>query len=315
MSIPSSDSNTYTLGAINDHNVVIACMPIGRPGLVSASRLLSPIKSTFPNLKTCLFVGIAGGLPSLSPGDPNEDIHLGDVVFSTGIWAGHDPVIPVDYRRYDGQPPINLIGRPDKPESHLLQTLSHLIADDDFKDKCQASLKRIIGKKHGFDYPGFDQDRLFKSDEPHKGVPYTGCESCSVDGLARPTRPKVRGPLQFVTHLGSVASGNSILMDPQRRDSFKRQFPEALCYEMEAAAAADELRPLVIRGISDYCDSHKNDKFKRYAAATAAAVAREFLHYKRPHIIGMSKAHLYVLCPQPRADWPSRRLDQQTPAC
>jgi hypothetical protein len=35
---------------------------------------------------------------------------------------------------------------------------------------------------------------------------------------------------------------------------------------------------LVIRGICDYCDSHKNDKWQKYAAATAAAYAKELLN-------------------------------------
>jgi nucleoside phosphorylase len=34
---------------------------------------------------------------------------------------------------------------------------------------------------------------------------------------------------------------------------------------------------LVIRGICDYADSHKNKKWQGYAAATAAACAKELL--------------------------------------
>jgi nucleoside phosphorylase len=34
---------------------------------------------------------------------------------------------------------------------------------------------------------------------------------------------------------------------------------------------------LVIRGISDYADSRKNDRWQPYAAATAAAYAKELL--------------------------------------
>lgn len=36
---------------------------------------------------------------------------------------------------------------------------------------------------------------------------------------------------------------------------------------------------LVIRGICDYADSHKNDRWQRYASATAAAFGRELLNY------------------------------------
>ncbi|KAF3102925.1 hypothetical protein TWF706_005051 [Orbilia oligospora] len=46
---------------------------------------------------------------------------------------------------------------------------------------------------------------------------------------------------------------------------------------MEAAGLMDELPSLVIRGICDYCDSHKNKRWQNYAALVAAAFARELL--------------------------------------
>lgn len=39
----------------------------------------------------------------------------------------------------------------------------------------------------------------------------------------------------------------------------------------------DSFPCLVIRGISDYADSHKNKIWQPYAAATAASYAKEFL--------------------------------------
>jgi nucleoside phosphorylase len=45
---------------------------------------------------------------------------------------------------------------------------------------------------------------------------------------------------------------------------------------MEAAGLMDDFPCLVIRGISDYADSHKNDHWQGYAA-TAAAYAKELL--------------------------------------
>jgi hypothetical protein len=50
-----------------------------------------------------------------------------------------------------------------------------------------------------------------------------------------------------------------------------------LCVEMEAAGLMDELSCLVICGICDYADSHKNKRWQPYAAATAAAYAKELL--------------------------------------
>ena len=50
-----------------------------------------------------------------------------------------------------------------------------------------------------------------------------------------------------------------------------------ICFEMEAAGLMDSFRCLVIRGICDYADSHKNKIWQPYAAATASAYAREIL--------------------------------------
>jgi nucleoside phosphorylase len=46
---------------------------------------------------------------------------------------------------------------------------------------------------------------------------------------------------------------------------------------MEAAGLMDEFSCLIIRGICDYADSHKNKRWQPYAAATAAAYAKELL--------------------------------------
>jgi superfamily II DNA or RNA helicase len=46
---------------------------------------------------------------------------------------------------------------------------------------------------------------------------------------------------------------------------------------MEAAGLMDQLPCLVVRGICDYCDSHKSKEWQGYAALTAAAYAKTLL--------------------------------------
>lgn len=46
---------------------------------------------------------------------------------------------------------------------------------------------------------------------------------------------------------------------------------------MEAAGLMDNFPCLVIRGICDYADSHKNGRWQEYAAGTAAAAAAEYI--------------------------------------
>lgn len=72
---PSSDHNTYTLGSIGDHNVVIACLPKGTIGTNAAAAVATSMIGTFPSIRIDLMVGIGGGI--------SPKVKLGDVVVST----------------------------------------------------------------------------------------------------------------------------------------------------------------------------------------------------------------------------------------
>jgi tetratricopeptide (TPR) repeat protein len=66
------------------------------------------------------------------------------------------------------------------------------------------------------------------------------------------------------------------MKDSETRDSLAQQLG-ILCFEMEAAGLMNQLPTLVIRGICDYCDSHKQKQWQGYAALAAAAYARSLL--------------------------------------
>jgi nucleoside phosphorylase len=61
------------------------------------------------------------------------------------------------------------------------------------------------------------------------------------------------------------------------RERWRRE-SDVLCFEMEAAGLMNSFPCLVIRGICDYADSHKNKRWQEYAAATAAAYVKELLY-------------------------------------
>lgn len=67
------------------------------------------------------------------------------------------------------------------------------------------------------------------------------------------------------------------MKDGITRDKLNQELEGVLCFEMEAAGLMNTLPCLVIRGICDYCDSHKNAQWQKYAAAVAAACATELL--------------------------------------
>ena len=82
----------------------------------------------------------------------------------------------------------------------------------------------------------------------------------------------------MVVHRGTIASGELVIKNGKLRDELAKQY-DVLCFEMEAAGALADFPCIVIRGISGYCDSHKNDQWHSYAAAAAAAYARQlFFH-------------------------------------
>jgi nucleoside phosphorylase len=85
------DHNTYVLGSIGNHNIVIACLPSGVYGTTSATAAAIYMRNSFPSLRFCLMVGIAGGAPT-----PKADIRLGDVVVSKPT-PGNGGVMQYDY--------------------------------------------------------------------------------------------------------------------------------------------------------------------------------------------------------------------------
>lgn len=87
--------------------------------------------------------------------------------------------------------------------------------------------------------------------------------------------PRVRD--EVVIHYGTIASGNQVMKDGITRDVLSAKLGGVLCFEMEAAGLMNYLPSLVVRGICDYADSHKNKKWQPFAAAAAAACAKEVL--------------------------------------
>ena len=77
-------------------------------------------------------------------------------------------------------------------------------------------------------------------------------------------------------HYGLIASGDQVMRHGATRERLRKEL-NVLCFEMEAAGLMDDFPCLVVRGICDYADSHKNKRWQGYAAATAAAYAKELL--------------------------------------
>ncbi|EGR45373.1 uncharacterized protein TRIREDRAFT_68618, partial [Trichoderma reesei QM6a] len=96
--------------------------------------------------------------------------------------------------------------------------------------------------------------------------------------IVRPPRPPSQ---RLVIHYGLVASSNQLMKDAIVRDHLSSQY-NILCFEMEAGGLMNQFPCLVIRGICDYSDSHKNKAWQGYAAMTAAAYAKDLIKRVSP---------------------------------
>jgi nucleoside phosphorylase len=264
------DQNTYIFGSIGEHNIVIASLPPGAYGNISAATVGMQLLSSFHAICFGFMVGIGGGVPS-----SHADIRLGDVVVSqpTDTSGG---VIQYDLGKALSGGQFKRTGMLNRPPKVLLTALStlqahHLTEDSQvvgFVSNLQA--KMATHKATKFTRPT-QEDCLFQAEYDH--VASDTCMNCDRSKLfPRPPREHQ----EPVIHYGLIGSANQVVKDGRRRDQLARDLG-IYCVEMEAAGLMNDFPCLVIRGICDYADSHKNKEWQGYAAAVAAAYAKELL--------------------------------------
>ncbi|OJJ85924.1 uncharacterized protein ASPGLDRAFT_65124 [Aspergillus glaucus CBS 516.65] len=213
------DPNTYTLGRIGKHHVVIACLPGGQYGACAVTTVANNmIRSFSKSLRIGLMVGVGGGIPSA-----DHDIRLGDIVISypTGTCGG---VVQYDMGKVGNE--FCRTGSLNSPSRSLLTAVNSMRAAELTDDWEEVRSER-------------------------------------EDNDPRP-------------HYGIIASGNSVIKHGRKREQLRLK-TEPLCFEMEAAGLMMDFPCIVIRGICDYSDSHKNKQWQGYAALAAASYAKELL--------------------------------------
>lgn len=268
----SRSSVSYILGRIGLHNIVIACLPSGRTGTSAASVVATEMLQKFRAITLGFMVGIGGGVPS-----NKDDIGLGDLVVSrpTGTHGG---VVQYDIGKAEKGGRFRRTGHLNNPPSFLLSVLNlvqinHERGRRTYPDHME---RYTIAKMEEYTFPESERDMLFRSTYPHPAGAFD-CTTCNPKQIIkRPDRNTRTTTVKI--HYGTIASGNRVIKDAQRRDKIVKDLGgQVLCFEMEAAGLMNDFPCLVVRGISDYCDSHKNDEWQKYAAATAAAYTRELL--------------------------------------
>jgi nucleoside phosphorylase len=259
-----NDNNIYALGQIGKHNIVLACLPAGQTGIGSAAAVATQLRATFKWIRFGLMVGIGGGVPG------KEDIRLGDVVVSQP-YQGHGGVIQYDFGKTTPSE-FERTGFLDSSPQVLLSAVARMRANH---LRRRSKLLQYVLKVQTL--PEFTRDNagpdvLYEASYNH--VRGDSCGVCSADKVVDRLPRKNN---EIVVHYGTIASGNQVMRDGTTRDGVSRDFGGVLCFEMEAAGLMNNFPCLVIRGICDYADSHKNKRWQAYAAVVAAACAKELL--------------------------------------
>lgn len=231
----------YSLGKIASYNVAIAGYPVGEVGIGISGSMVSEVLRDFPNLEAGLLVGIAAGIPS-----PTRDIRLGDVA------------IAVPNKDTPGVIGYDLV-KVEEEEVRIKQWQNSTYSP-------LRSVMTTIQVQEGSPGPNFTR-HLDKMSAQFKrpGPPLASDEFPAANSRDEPR-----------AHYGTILSGNSVIKSKKRRDELRDKY-NGIAIEMEAAGMMTRLPVAVIRGISDFADPNKNDEWQPYAAATAAAYAKEMI--------------------------------------
>jgi nucleoside phosphorylase len=296
----ADDTNIYTLGRIGEHNVVIACLPDGQTGTHSAATVAMQMKSAFKSIRFGLMVGVGGGVPS-----EEANIRLGDVVVSRPNKT-HSGVVQYDFGKTTPSG-FERTGSLSTPPTLLLNGLSKLRAN---RVRGRSRLAEHMSKfdsLSAFAREDAGPDVLFEADYNHEGG--ATCGACNTEKIVeRPPRRQ-----KIAVYYGTIASGSQVMRDAAERDRVSAELGGVLCFEMEAAGLMNNFPCLVIRGICDYADSHKNKQWQAIAAGTAAACGKEVLSViPRTEMLAYSLAKKWTFAHQDNsADWQQEQKGRQ----
>ncbi|KAJ3495974.1 hypothetical protein NLG97_g3002 [Lecanicillium saksenae] len=261
-----SDTNSYTWGRIDKHNIVITSLPAGVHGTMAAATTTFNLYMSLPTIKIALLVGIGGGIPR----HLDQDVRLGDVVVSQskGPTGG---VIQYDM----GKAKLNTLNQTPQVLLYALAALKaeHEMTTPKLPDILEQMwtnyprMKESRTNKPCYIHQGVENDRLFSPTYYH--VNGHTCDECDPSKEIKRDKRDTTDPK---IHYGIIASVNTLVKDSRTRDAIAESAgSDCLCIEMEAAGLRDYFPCLIIKGICDYADSHRNNRWHRYASATAAA--------------------------------------------
>ncbi|KAJ5224112.1 hypothetical protein N7468_008654 [Penicillium chermesinum] len=278
------DRNTYRTGLIGSHNVVLVCMPgIGRG---HAAGVAANLRSSFQNIRLALMVGVCGGVPN----GAEKGIFLGDIIISDEIVVyDFGRQYPAGFRRKEGITESTL-----NPEVRtFLQRLKSPSGHKALLKRARHHLTKLQQTGH-VSVPVLKQDRLFPANYHHKHQNHAKCKRCRKNENCQKaqestcvelgcdqkaiSRSRLLLDVNDVNdiHFGRIASGDTVMKSGTERNRVALA-DNIIAFEMEGAGIYTNLPCLVVKGVCDYADSHKDKEWQLYAARTAASCMKSAL--------------------------------------
>ena len=163
-------------------------------------------------------------------------------------------------------------------------------------------------RRVNYAYPGTAEDKLFEASYRHKhhGTATCICKDCTkksdpacdealssscaqlqCDETYLVSRERLKAKRQLekadssdvqepAIHIGRIASGDTVMKSGEDRDNIAKD-DGVIAFDMEGAGVWDEVPCIVVKGVCDYADCHKDKRWQDFAAATAAAAMKALL--------------------------------------
>lgn len=256
---PSRGLTKYDIGEIttrngDSHSLILARAGMGNNYSTFSTALMI---ERFPSINYIIMVGIAGGIPY--PEKVDDHVRLGDIVVS-----GDMGVIQYDLIK-EGEDYVVHKHHPRPPSSDLLKLARSLETNESFEQyPWRNYIDQQLKQRDSF-RPPEETDALYSSSGTAISHP--------IDKKRVEDQPRV--------FLGPIGSGNRVVKSSELRDKLRDMF-NLKAIEMEGSGVADaawegNVGYFIVRGICDYCDSHKSDDWHEYATIVAAAYTKALI--------------------------------------
>lgn len=305
--VVEGDDNSYSFGVIGRHHVVLAHTR-GDKGNIKSSTIAVNLSRSFQRIKLCLLVGTCAIVPMIPDEDKDEEPQealMGDVVISNVVKEySYGKEYPSGFKR------IDLLSSVSSRERNEYARQSTPVQARYLRTQLKRFLLELEQKEDlgSYGYPGHIHDILQHTTNIHRHR--SDCESCAggkmcesamessceflgCDSKGIVERERTKNIMRSChrlkdldnhmleqilprIHFGDIASGEKILKNAHLRDQIAKS-NDVIAFEMEGAGVCQSLPTVVIKAACNYGDSHKSQKWYKYACMTAAACSKAFI--------------------------------------